>query len=92
MNVRRSGAERVWDIAALVLVVAGAALYLWTHFAIGAIADDSVVLSGAPGSSVAHVDRLRDAGRVAGGLMVAGILVGVWSYFRHGRTRGTSPR
>lgn len=87
MSAARSGAERVWDIAALVLVVAGAALYLWTHFALGAIGSDTVVLTGEPGSSVAHVDRLQNTGRVALGIILAGIVVGLWSYFRHGRRR-----
>ena len=77
----------MWDITALVLVVAGAALFLWTHFALGAIGSDTVVLSGASDSSVAHVDRLQDAGRVALGIIFVGIAAGLWSYFRHGRRR-----
>ena len=88
----RSGAERVWDIAALVLVVAGAALYLWTHFTLGAIGSDTVVLSGPPGSAVSQVDRLQTTGRVALGLIGIGIAVGLWSYFRHGRGRAASTR
>ena len=90
MTPPRSGAERVWDVTALVLVVAGAVLYLWTHFTLGAIGSDTVVLSGEPGSSVAHVDRLQTTGRVALGLIGVGIAVGLWSYFRHGRSRTTS--
>ena len=87
MSAPRNGTERVWDITALVLVVAGAALYLWTHFTLGAIGSDTVVLSGAPGSSVAHVDRLQTTGRVALGIIAAGILAGLWSWFRFGRRR-----
>ena len=82
----------MWDITALVLVVAGAALYLWTHFTLGAIGSDTVVLSGAPGSSVAHVDRLQTVGRIALGIIGAGIVVGGWSYFRHGRRRAPGIR
>ena len=82
----------MWDITALVLVVAGAALYLWTHFTLGAIGSDTVVLSGAPGSSVANVDRLQTVGRIALGLIGAGIVVGGWSYFRHGRLRAPGTR
>ncbi len=82
----------MWDITALVLVVAGAALFLWTHFTLGAIGSDTVVLSGAPGSSVAHIDRLQMVGRIALGLIGAGVAVGLWSWFRHGRHRTVSPQ
>ena len=92
MSGPRSGRERVWDITALVLVVAGAALFLWTHFTLGAIGSDTVVLSGAPGTSVAHIDRLQTVGRIALGIIGAGIVAGLWSYFRHGRRRGMGTR
>ena len=92
MSAPRTGRERVWDITALVLVVAGAALFLWTHFTLGAIGSDTVVLSGAPGSSVAHIDRLQAIGRIALGIIGAGILAGLWSYFRHGRHRAAGTR
>ena len=82
----------MWDITALVLIVAGAALFLWTHFTLGAIGSDTVVLSGAPGSSVAHIDRLQTVGRIALGIIGAGILAGLWSYFGHGRRRSAGAR
>lgn len=87
MSAARSGTERIWDITAVVLILAGLALYFWTNATLGAIGDDTVVLSGAPGSSVATVDRLRLTGYVGIGLIVIGVLVGLWSYFRHGRRR-----
>lgn len=87
MIARRSGSERVWDITAIVLIVAGLALYFWVHVTLGAIGDESVVLSGAPGSSVATVDRIRHTGYLAVALIVAGVLAGLWSYFHHGRRR-----
>lgn len=87
MTARRTGSERVWDIAAVVLILAGLALYFWVHSTLNAIGDDVVVLSGAPGSSVAAVDRLRNTGYAAVALIVIGVAAGLWSYFHHGRRR-----
>ena len=92
MTAARTRAERVWDVAAVVLILAGLALYLWVHITLGEIGDDVVVLTGAPGSAVATVDRLRHTGTAAIALIVAGVLLGLWSYARHGRRRHQPPR
>ena len=92
MTPRRAGAERAWDIVAVVLIVAGLALYFWVHVTLGDIGDDVVVLTGEPGSAVATVNRLRHTGTAAIALIVVGVLVGLWSYVRHGRRRLQSTR
>ena len=93
MTPPRGGAERWLDIAALVLVVVGAALYAYAHVGMQGIIDSS---GGAAAPSqgfegIARWNRMRLISNGALGAIAVGIGVGVWSYVLHGRRRTTAP-
>ena len=82
MTGKPSVAARVWDAAALALVVAGAAVYLEASRGMqGLLGPQPRVPSvGSP-----HVERwlhLRSLSNLGVGLVTAGVLVGVMTYFR----------
>ena len=75
-------ADRRRDIAALVLLLIGAALMLQAHFGMAALSRGDVKL--AEGEwQMNRYNRYARTGTLGGGFVVAGMLIGVWSMTRY---------
>lgn len=75
-------ADRRRDLAALVMLIIGAALMLQAHFGMRALARGDVTL--AEGEwRMNRYNRYDRTSSLGGGFAVAGVLVGVWSMTRY---------
>jgi hypothetical protein len=78
--------DRLVDIAALLLIAGGVALYLWSAGRFNEIARLSYAHPGPPGSSaLAAADRARYASYAGLGLVVAGLATGAAGAVIHRR-------
>lgn len=86
---------RVLDTAALLLLVSGAALYVYAQYRTGRIAAGDMPhgsLAGAGGGwNVEAVDRLARLSRIAVGVASGGLLLGLAAFIRHTILRHPAP-
>jgi hypothetical protein len=83
--------DRLTDLAALVLILAGIALYLDGTARLRAISAYTYQHPGPRGqSALAAADHARQESNLAMGLAAAGCLLGVFSAVRHARERPVS--
>jgi hypothetical protein len=83
--------DRLTDLAALILILAGIALYLDGTARLRAISAYSYRHPGPPGqSALAAADRARYESNGGIALAIAGCIVGVGSAIRHARQRPVS--
>ena len=82
MSARPSAAARVWDAAALVLVVGGGALYAWSHAGMKSIITTQIRAARIDSPNFHRWNGFRQSSNVALALVAAGVVVGVISYLR----------
>ena len=82
MSARPSAAARVWDAAALVLVVGGGALYGWSHAGMKSIITTQIHAARVDSPNFLRWNGYRQSSNLALGLVAAGVVVGLISYLR----------
>jgi hypothetical protein len=84
--------DRFTDLAALVLIVGGVALYLWSLSRLHDISQLTYAHPGPRGTSaLAAADRARYLSNTGLALVLAGVVTAVASAYRHRRGRGGAP-
>lgn len=86
MNRRVSAAARLRDAGALLLVVAGIALFAWGNARLRSMAAGRITTVPAR-TAVQQAERYEALARIGLGVALLGVGAGFWSYHRYARSR-----
>ena len=92
MNRRVSRAERVRDLAAAALLVAGLALYAYAYSGMRALASGRGAAERELFGSLARFNHYWTMSRAGIIIAAVGLVLGAWSYWRHATRRGATPQ